>query len=518
MNNSTLIIGSGKHAFTAAESLIRQNVDVFLCARNKVPDTLISGKTGHLHVFENSRILSSKGCIGDFRVIVESSGNQRSLNISSILIAEEYARKSMTEPYGLKKAPSVTSLSGMQEMPAKTDTQKSAVFLTGISYESHPVILEEVMHGALNFQKQPNVQAYIFTGNLKVAQNGLEALYRESRKKGVVFVKCKDALPKIQQEKNGAVSIEFLDEITCENFSLCPDVIIVDETIIPGESLAHLAAVFGLDQDESGFLQTENVHRTPLLTNVRGILVAGPSRRIQPENDHARDMEIATREIKMLLEAEPEDIRPKAEISRGLCIRCLTCRRLCPYQAVSLDTYPSVMPDACEGCGICAAHCPRHAISIEHLSVSDITGKTVKQSRNAKTFVPHIVAFCCARSAAVAHDQAVSMGYKIPKGTKMIQVPCGGAVSLEHLLSAFQSGADGVWVITCHEGNCHGENGNQLARANAETVMNLLAETGVEKERISFMTLAANMGKAFAEEAAAFHKRIKEMRPLKISE
>lgn len=519
-NKRTLIIGSGKHAILAAEALIKHDINVFLCAKDKVSDALRSKGNENLHVYENTHVVSSKGCIGDFHVTLNANGSQKTLNISNILIAEEITRIPSYEPYRLNNSFSVTSLSDVDDIMAETvtDIQQTAAFLTGISYESHPLILEEVMRTAMSLQTKPNSQVYIFTGNLKVAQNGLEAMYRESRKQGVIYIKCAESPPEITQTKYGSVSIKFLDDISCEWFSLKPDIIIVDETIQPDTYLNHLSKVFGLDKDESGFLQTENVHRTPLFTNVRGVLTAGPSRRIQSDHDHIKEMDIACEEVLSMFEINSDETIHKAEIIKGNCIHCLTCYRICPYKAISLNTLPVVMPDACEGCGICASQCPRKAIIIEHLTDNAISEKLTRLSRSkpAKTFSPNIVAFCCSRSAVISYYHARLAGYKIPKGLKIADVPCGGAISMEHILFALKSGADGVMVVTCHDGNCHGERGNQFALSNTIKVQDVLSQAGIGKERVKFMTIASNMGAAFAEESIAFNKQIIELGPSKL--
>ncbi len=515
INRSTLIIGSGKHAFLAADTLAQCDVNVFLCSKDKVSEALTLKESDNLHLYENTRIVYSKGCIGDFHIRLNTNGMEKDLCVSTILIAENSVRLPSYESYGIHPSSFVMPLSDALEILSKTDTQKTAAFLTGISYESHPIILEEVMHTAIAFQKKHNSQAYIFTGNLKVAQNGLEAMYRTSRKLGIMYVKSSQSHPKIEQNQNGTISILFFDDMSCEWFRIAPDLTIVDEVILPDEYLSHLSSVFGLDTDTSGFLQTENVHRTPLFTNARGILVAGPSRRIQSEKDHLSDLDIACAEILSMFEQKSHQTVHTAEIIKGSCIHCLTCYRVCPYQAISLNTLPAVMPDACEGCGICASQCPRQAITIEHLSVRDISEQTALRptSKSKKTFSPHIIAFCCARSAVLAYKHACMAGYTLPKGMKVVNVPCGGAISLEHILSALTSGADGVMMVTCHEGNCHAERGNQYARSNANRVIDFLLHAGIQKGRVKFMTIASNMGVAFAESSIAFNKDIISLGP-----
>ncbi len=101
---------------------------------------------------------------------------------------------------------------------------KRIAFITGLAEESNPVITEEVMRCALKLQQEFNRQTYIFTGNLKVAGNGLEALYRQTKKAGTVFMKFTETIPDIHVNKDGNLTIVYVDEVIRETFKLNPDV------------------------------------------------------------------------------------------------------------------------------------------------------------------------------------------------------------------------------------------------------------------------------------------------------
>ena len=97
----------------------------------------------------------------------------------------------------------------------------------------------------------------------------------------------------------------------------------------------------------------------------------------------------------------------------------------------------------------------------------------------------------------------------------MIEVPCSGMISTGCLMSAFQNGADGVMVLTCHEGNCHAEHGNTYAHQRTNHVADLLGQIGLEKDRLLKSTLAANMGAEFSDTVNAFVDTLKQMGPLR---
>jgi coenzyme F420-reducing hydrogenase delta subunit len=133
-----------------------------------------------------------------------------------------------------------------------------------------------------------------------------------------------------------------------------------------------------------------------------------------------------------------------------------------------------------------------------------------------ESFMPNITAFCCGRSAAGAAQLAVCMGEKLPPGFQTVEVPCGGSVSLSHILSAFKNNADGIMILTCHEGNCHSEVGPRYAQQRVEQILAHFRSIGLEDGRIVKKTLASNMGVEFAKTLVEFEKQLLDMGPIRL--
>jgi F420-non-reducing hydrogenase iron-sulfur subunit len=72
---------------------------------------------------------------------------------------------------------------------------------------------------------------------------------------------------------------------------------------------------------------------------------------------------------------------------------------------------------------------------------------------------------------------------------KAIPLPCSGKVDLLYLTKAFETGADGVALITCKPGECRYLEGNLRARKRVEAVDSLLDEIGVGKGRMTIIQL-----------------------------
>jgi coenzyme F420-reducing hydrogenase delta subunit len=95
--------------------------------------------------------------------------------------------------------------------------------------------------------------------------------------------------------------------------------------------------------------------------------------------------------------------------------------------------------------------------------------------------------FCCVTS----YDQAQLMRDFSSPGTEMkvISLPCSGKLDILYLVKAFETGADGVAVMMCKEGECRYLEGNMRARKRAEVVEELLKETGLGEGRVAVIQM-----------------------------
>ena len=85
-----------------------------------------------------------------------------------------------------------------------------------------------------------------------------------------------------------------------------------------------------------------------------------------------------------------------------------------------------------------------------------------------------------------------SMGRQIGENLVPIPVPCAGTVGLTHILSAFESGAEGVIVAGCFKGNCASIYGTLLAEDRVAQVREFLGEVGIDPDRVMFVSTASN--------------------------
>jgi len=105
------------------------------------------------------------------------------------------------------------------------------------------------------------------------------------------------------------------------------------------------------------------------------------------------------------------------------------------------------------------------------------------------------------------------MRLECPPNVKVIRVPCSGRVESFHLLKAFESGVDGVFVAGCLEGECHFLIGNLQAKRRVNYVKGVLKAIGINPERLQMYNLSAAMGSRFAEICWEMTEKVKRLGP-----
>ena len=100
-------------------------------------------------------------------------------------------------------------------------------------------------------------------------------------------------------------------------------------------------------------------------------------------------------------------------------------------------------------------------------------------NRALKTYV-----FYCSNNLAA--DQFASLCHDLEGDTiKTISLPCSGKVDVPYLIKAFETGADGVAIVTCPKNECRHFEGNLRAHKRAEAVESLLEEIGMGAGRMA---------------------------------
>ncbi len=94
---------------------------------------------------------------------------------------------------------------------------------------------------------------------------------------------------------------------------------------------------------------------------------------------------------------------------------------------------------------------------------------------------------------------------------KTIPLPCSGKIDILYLTKAFETGADGVAVVMCPQGECRYLEGNLRARKRVEAVDALLDESGLGKGRAVVIQMDDGGMKKAIQQLSDFRSRVRTL-------
>ncbi|MCU0580548.1 MAG: hydrogenase iron-sulfur subunit, partial [Desulfobacterota bacterium] len=487
---------------------------------------------------ERAQVKDIRGFAGDFLADLETAAGPHNEAVGAVILAPALLAQDSDYPVLPETAGNwmmLDQLHGAIAFPAgapegfRSLAPDSYVALAvGLQGSGSAAEMAEALNGALKIREKYGARVYVFTGQIKVAEEGLERLYMACRDAGVVFFKFDENLPEFSMEEGRPV-IRFVDTLVAQPLELSPELLITDSAHVLPEAMRTLAAEGRVGLDRSGLLQPANVHLQPYQTLREGIFVAGPGRQgpllFDHELEEARGAVLAVHHFFQGREMEFRD--REVIVDQGLCTVCLTCLRYCPHQAIGWTHRVFIHPLACRRCGICAGECPMDAIQITGYADAEVEKRLAEICAGWEKEAasgPRIVVFGCQRSAGMAWEELAQGARREVQGeikekqavqawgpgtVAFIGLPCAGKLDTDSLLKALAAGADGVLVLACPEENCRAQHGNTYARRRLDEARDYLQEAGLDPGRLRFDSLSSNMVHKLVETIDQFMRDLK---------
>ena len=129
------------------------------------------------------------------------------------------------------------------------------------------------------------------------------------------------------------------------------------------------------------------------------------------------------------------------------------------------------------------------------------------------TFEPKIVGILCNWCSYAGADLAGISRKKFAPNIRVIRVMCSGRVEPTFIIKAFQAGADGVLILGCHPGDCHYIEGNYKTMRRIPLLKKMLAQFGVEDERVRLEWVSASEGDRFGQIVNEMTEQIRKLGP-----
>ena len=131
------------------------------------------------------------------------------------------------------------------------------------------------------------------------------------------------------------------------------------------------------------------------------------------------------------------------------------------------------------------------------------------------SFEPKIVGFLCNWCSYQGADLAGTSRKKYLPNIRIVRVMCSGRVEPTFILKALEKGADGVLICGCHPGDCHYNEGNYKTVRRFLLLKKMLAQLGVEDERVRLEWVSASEGERFVSIVNEMTEQIRQLGPFK---
>jgi coenzyme F420-reducing hydrogenase delta subunit len=143
-----------------------------------------------------------------------------------------------------------------------------------------------------------------------------------------------------------------------------------------------------------------------------------------------------------------------------------------------------------------------------------IMAKTIRDIQSHQeqhdSWKPSVRMYCCDCASGGACKA------EMPDGFIAETVPCTGKIDVQRLMKAFETGADGVFIIGCPPGECKMVEGSQRAAKRSIFVRKMLDEIGIDGSRIE-MILPDSDEAAFLTASQSLLERIQTLGPSQLN-
>jgi len=132
------------------------------------------------------------------------------------------------------------------------------------------------------------------------------------------------------------------------------------------------------------------------------------------------------------------------------------------------------------------------------------------------SFEPKILGILCNWCTYTGADLAGTSRMKYAPNMRVIRVMCSGRVDPTLVLKGFQEGADGVLLGGCHPGDCHYQSGNMKTLRRIPMLKRVLAQFGIEPERVRLEWISASEGIIYQAVVNEFTEQLRALGPLNL--
>jgi heterodisulfide reductase subunit A-like polyferredoxin len=421
VEQSAMVVGGGPAGMNAALTLAEQGYPVHLVEQDEslggrlrdsyfnIPATADSNPQTYLseltsRVEENSLITThlstevkkSIGFVGNFSTTLQDSSGSQSTIEHGVTIVATGGQEYRGSEYGYGSDSRIISQSELEKMLAyeggiypelnapevALNATKQIVMIQCVGpaeeYCARTCCNVALNNALLVKRKHPDIQIIVLYRDIRT-YGFYERIYRDARSEGVIFLHYdENQRPTVNlKEDDQKIRVSTTDSILNTPVQIEADLLVLSMPIVPAEENRKLASTLKVPVDADGWFLEAHVKLRPVEFASDGIYLAGVAHYPKMLEESIVQAQAAASRAATIL-ANPERLAGGsiARVDPELCVGCLTCVRVCPFDipSISIDLKgvggisgaAYIEPSVCQGCGTCSAACPAEAIELLH--------------------------------------------------------------------------------------------------------------------------------------------------------
>ncbi|MFX1532087.1 MAG: hydrogenase iron-sulfur subunit, partial [Promethearchaeota archaeon] len=368
-------------------------------------------------------------------------------------------------------------------------------------------------------KEHPDTEIIIYYNDIRAMGKNCEEFYNRAREAfGIRFIKSNISAV-LKNDTSDELVVRGEDVIEDKIFENRTDLVVLAVGIEPANGTDKLSKILNISQDPNGFLLEKHLKVRPSETSVNGIFLAGaiqgpkdiPTSIAQAESSAAKVISLIS---KRKVELDPHIVYFNPEE----CDLCRLCENICMFNALKIDDNQLKITQAnCTGCGACAAMCHSDALYIPGFTKMQISSQ-IQSILKKKSESPLIIAFLCNWCSYTGADLAGTSKLTYPTNIRTIHVMCTAMLNPSLVFESFFYGADGVLIAGCYPQDCHYQEGFIKAKSRYESIKEVLAEAGINENRVRIVSIAAGEGEKYAKAVKDFKEQLDKIGPIKPNE
>ena len=393
---AAMVIGGGIAGITAALSLADQGFHVSLIEKEKELGGLLKNlyrtlegddvreflkaRIEHvlaherIKVYTDTEVKKTEGFVGNFETTL-TNGNV--IKHGAIILATGGIEYQPTE-YLYNESDHVITQRELEKKLASGENPRAAETYVMIQcvgsreapnqYCSRICCIDAIKNAITLKERNPKAQIFILYRDIRTY--GLrEDYYKRARDMGVFFVRYEVERKPVVEKIGDKLRIKTWDYMLNKQLILDADWLVLSTGLRPHPKTETVGKMFKVTRNPDGYFLEAHVKLRPVDFPSEGIFVAGLAHAPKNLDETISQALAAAGRSGVVLSKESLAVSGiVAKQRKDLCMSCLSCFRVCPFDSPYIDEEGKVAHNEikCHGCGICAGICPAKAFQVNN--------------------------------------------------------------------------------------------------------------------------------------------------------